>query len=113
MTDTTKLLDEAIDWLENTTFVNSYGDKRDGHKQLDVAIAALRFAKAMQPMPIDEAPRDGTKVLTWSKIVGWREAYCIHGDWQDIDVILDGEWEPTHFTPLPDQALKEFEEALK
>lgn len=42
-----KLLDvdavsEAIDWMENTTWANSYGDKRDGYKMIETIIQALQ-----------------------------------------------------------------------
>ncbi len=53
-----------------------------------------------QWQPIETAPRDGAKILTWSPKIGCREAYYSSGEWQDIDVILDGEWEPTHWQPL-------------
>jgi len=38
----TKELENAIDWVMNSTFSNAYGDKRDGAKMLDVIINAAR-----------------------------------------------------------------------
>ena len=34
-------LKEAIDWLQNTSFANCYGDKRDGYEMIDRIEKAL------------------------------------------------------------------------
>ena len=38
----------ALEWIENTTWANSYGDDRDGDEMLDIVIHALRLADKIQ-----------------------------------------------------------------
>lgn len=41
MTDIKEQIEEANDWLENTTWANAYGDKRDGNVMIDRIQATL------------------------------------------------------------------------
>lgn len=109
MTDTTKLLDEAEGWI-NGLFAPS------NITEVKTILAALRFAKAMQPRPISEAPRDGTPVLIYEDDCVCEARFKDGGWWELNNDPTDAwgwAWFPTHFTPLPDQALKELEEALR
>lgn len=56
---------------------------------------------------IDTAPRDGTTILGWDgqgmAVVRW-SAGCLEA-WQLAvcgTYAIDGDWDPTHWQPLPD-----------
>ena len=81
------------------------------YRHLPQLIARLEAAEAaMQWRPIEEAPKDGTEIMTWVGGVAqpfvylcrWSDSYSIHG--------LGGNWtdglcnmgiEVTHYMPLP------------
>ncbi len=49
--------------------------------------------------PIETAPRDGTAVLTWTRIDGIVIACCFGGMWMGEG--LFAQFLPTHWQPLP------------
>ena len=122
MNPTTKRLDEAIKYIDTHGFIdgnhNNFEPTQEFEDVMETILAALRFAKAMQPRPIEEAPRDGTQLILYNKDYKQTHIGCfMRGDWlsgyENGDFDFTATIRPTHFTPLPDQALKEFEEALK
>lgn len=123
MNPTTKRLDEAIKYIDTHGFIdgnhNNFEPTQEFEDVMETILAALRFAKAMQPRPIEEAPegKNGspeTYILVSKKeqgttlyATGYRNKHGAYEWWGGGMQAL------THFTPLPDQALKELEEALK
>lgn len=103
MTDTIKKLDKLIEDV-----------KAVGGSNADNLLAVIEFAKAMQPRSIEEAP-DGVFVFGFCKYWAHPSVCYRNGDFW-FDEKRNGIPQslfPTHFTPLPDQALKDLEEALK
>lgn len=110
MTDTTKRLDEAIEASKSRqAFANIEGWHQ---KQCNerVVQAALKFAKAMQPRPIEEA-FDGKRVLIMNEGFPSLIAHRNNSHWFEDDGTPLRLY-PTHFITLPDKALQKFMEDL-
>lgn len=121
MTDTTKLLDEAIgdfhtmrQWLEiaHEAPIKDILNNRPIEQSVKTILAALRFAKAMQPRPIEDVvPDDGYFLITDGHSIG-KARHCAGGFLISASNDFVPRSKVTHIIPLPDQALKELEEAL-
>lgn len=95
----TTLTREQIEWF--------FDNCRTTPEMLAVKALALRGLDT-EPRPIEEAPKDGTKILAWwggrwlitywvskSALPGWK-----YPAMEPIKVYDKSTWKPTHFIPL-------------
>ncbi len=95
---------EAIEILER----EKYGQLYARHKYLDEAIDhVIEVMKRGQWIPIESAPKDGTRVLLFAGkwILGTSSVPYIGGwseKWQCFKNELMNDCKPTHWMPLPE-----------
>ena len=64
----------------------------------------IRSELIPQWQPIETAPKDGSAILTWTRLYGYADEFCVMywGDkeWMCLDAFY---LEPTHWMPLPEE----------
>lgn len=53
-----------------------------------------------EPLPIEEAPKDGTEIQGWEPNIGWRVLMWHQRAWR-LCGAEESTYAPTHFLPLP------------
>mgnify|MGYP000892861350 CR=1 FL=1 len=100
-----KITREGIEQLQDLFAAELEFVGREVHNKIEALCTLALQAEAMQPRPIEEAPKDGTKFLAFQKTSeGWEHYDCWwhigpkdEQYWMDVS---DSEPEPTHFIPL-------------
>lgn len=98
----------AVDWMENTSWANCYGDNRDGYKMIEhLKQAALAYIQSLENggwLPIETAPKDGTKYLVYVEKPMHQNKEPEIMITCEKDGLYDGLMffhDPTHWQPLP------------